>query len=403
MAVKVCDMIMGAGKTESAITQMKRDKDSKYIFITPYLDEVKRIKESCPDRNFKEPHNFGNGKLSSLHTLMEHGENIASTHALFRRYNDKTMELIKNGGYKLILDEVFDTVEMIDVSEDDVSIMLSEGIIGVGKAGRVFWTGGNYTGAFESVRDVCQSGNVILFNQKMMLWTFPEEIFHAFSDVIILTYLFDSQFQKYYFDMCGIETTRIGTIYKNGKYQFSDKYSVPDYVAELRSKIHIVENKRLNAIGEQNTAFSKSWYQKAVESKRHTRIKDLRNNMYNFFRNICNCKSDRVLWTTFSAFKEEVKSKGYTNGFLSCNARATNAYRDRDCLAYCVNVFYNPFMKRYFESHGVEVRQDEYALSEMIQWIWRSAIRDGRDIYIYIPSKRMRNLLKEWLDKQAEG
>lgn len=35
MNVKVCDMIMGAGKTESAITQMNEDEESKYIFVTP--------------------------------------------------------------------------------------------------------------------------------------------------------------------------------------------------------------------------------------------------------------------------------------------------------------------------------------------------------------------------------
>ena len=52
MNVKVCDMIMGAGKTESAITQMNEAEESKYIFVTPYLDEVKRIKDSCEKRKF---------------------------------------------------------------------------------------------------------------------------------------------------------------------------------------------------------------------------------------------------------------------------------------------------------------------------------------------------------------
>lgn len=44
-----------------------------------------------------------------------------------------------------------------------------------------------------------------------------------------------------------------------------------------------------------------------------------------------------------------------------------------------------------------------WALSEMIQWIWRSAIRDGEDIYIYIPSERMRNLLSDWIDEVSSG
>ena len=39
-----------------------------------------------------------------------------------------------------------------------------------------------------------------------------------------------------------------------------------------------------------------------------------------------------------------------------------------------------------------------YALSEMIQWIFRSRIRNNEDINIYIPSSRMRNLLIEFLE-----
>ena len=58
----------------------------------------------------------------------------------------------------------------------------------------------------------------------------------------------------------------------------------------------------------------------------------------------------------------------------------------------------NPFLVNFFSKRGIKVSQDEYALSEMIQWIWRSAIRNDEKIYIYIPSERMRNLLKNWLD-----
>ena len=44
------------------------------------------------------------------------------------------------------------------------------------------------------------------------------------------------------------------------------------------------------------------------------------------------------------------------------------------------------------------VDEDGYALSEMIQFIWRSAIRNNEPIYCYIPSKRMRDLLQGYID-----
>lgn len=61
MIVKVCDTIMGAGKTESAITLMNQDKESRYVFITPYLDEVERSNGVAVAENSKIQQSKCNG------------------------------------------------------------------------------------------------------------------------------------------------------------------------------------------------------------------------------------------------------------------------------------------------------------------------------------------------------
>ena len=109
------------------------------------------------------------------------------------------------------------------------------------------------------------------------------------------------------------------------------------------------------------------------------------------------------MWTTYKDYKGLLSGKGYTSGFLSYNTRSTNEYRIKTHLAYCANIYFNPYLKNYFLDHGVEVKEDKFALSELIQWIWRSAIRDGKEIWIYIPSKRMRTLLQEWLNSLSKG
>lgn len=402
MIVKVCDTIMGAGKTESAITLMNQDKESRYVFITPYLDEVERIKRSCCGRKFKDPQSKGKGKLENLHYLLSMGDNIASTHALFESYNDETISLIQDGGYKLILDEVFQAVQTIPISPKDLQ-MLKREMIEVDSEYRVRWVNDDYEGRFEDLRDMCMTGNVILYNDCLLLWKFPIEVFQSFNEVIILTYMFDAQVQKYYFDIHNIEVQRIGTVCENGVYHFSDTPHIPDYVVELPKKIHIIEDEKLNKIGEMRSSLSVSWYKKARDTKGQPLIKQLRNNLTNLFKNMLNSSSDRNLWTVFKDYQALLKGKGYTKGFLSCNVRATNAYRNRDCLAYCVNVYYNPLLKNYFQEQGVEVREDDYALSEMIQWVWRSAIRDGKEIWIYIPSRRMRELFRNWLNGISHG
>jgi hypothetical protein len=42
--------------------------------------------------------------------------------------------------------------------------------------------------------------------------------------------------------------------------------------------------------------------------------------------------------------------------------------------------------------------KDAYALTELIQWVWRSRIRKGEPITLYLPSPRMRRLFEEWLN-----
>jgi hypothetical protein len=109
-------------------------------------------------------------------------------------------------------------------------------------------------------------------------------------------------------------------------------------------------------------------------------------------------KSKDILWTTYKDYKTKLSGKGYSKNFLSCNARATNDYKDKSVIAYCVNIFLNPMIKQFFNNKDVSVMEDNFALSEMLQFIWRSAIREGKEIHLYIPSQRMRNLLLNWLE-----
>lgn len=402
MTVTVCDMIMGAGKTSAAIAKMNSDTESRYIFITPFLAEVERIKEGCAARSFYDPKNFGCRKLDDLHEKLSRGCNIASTHALFHTYNDTTIRLIREGGYKLILDEVTDVYENLKISPKDIELLRHHNTISVSEAdGRVRWLDNEYDGEFNELRDTILTGHVTLCKGCMMLWTFPIEVFEAFRDVLVLTYLFDAQPQKYYFDINGVGIRRIGTTYERGAYHFCDVPAVPAYVRTLRDKIHVLDDAALNAIGDVDGTLSVSWYQREAKRRGKPSINRLKNNLGNVFKHRYGTPMKRNLWTTYKDYCDVLKGKGYTGGFLSWNTRATNAYRDRDHLAFCVNLYFNPVLKNFYMERGVDVQEERWALGEMIQWIWRSAIRDGNEIWLYIPSRRMRMILLDWLDELA--
>ena len=186
---------------------------------------------------------------------------------------------------------------------------------------------------------------------------------------------------------------------EDGVYRFVDyPGKKPDYVRTLKDKIHILDNYKMNNIGNDKYALSINWFQKDKSD-----VKQLKNNIDNCFNNIWRKESSKKkLWGTYKVSFNQLKGKGYTKSHLNFNTKATNSYKDRNCLVYAVNVFMNANEKVFYHRYGVEVDEDVYALSIMVQWIWRSAIREGNDIYIYIPSRRMRNLLTDWINSISQ-
>lgn len=127
----------------------------------------------------------------------------------------------------------------------------------------------------------------------------------------------------------------------------------------------------------------------------------LKNNLVNFFRNKMKTKSSQNLWTTFVDYKSLISGSGYGRSFIPLNMRASNKYRDRISVAYPVNRYLNTGVKNFFVKHNIKVDEDGFAVSEMLQFIWRSAVREGKEIWVYIPSARMRSLLEQWIEQNS--
>lgn len=102
--------------------------------------------------------------------------------------------------------------------------------------------------------------------------------------------------------------------------------------------------------------------------------------------------------TTFKGFKDKLTPAGLSSKFVSVNARATNEFQHKSTCIYFANIYVNPLTKNFFHKQGVEVNVDLYALSELLQWIFRS--RTGEPINVYIPSVRMRTLLERYLNNE---
>lgn len=407
--VKVCDAIMGTGKSSAAITYLNEHPDDKFIYITPYLDEANRIKRGCPDMHFVEP----SGKLKqydfkkSVHTaaLIKEGQNITTTHQAFKGYTPATLADIKTQNYTLIIDENVDVLETFEFHPDDLQIAVDAGYIadnnGVYSIAREDYKGH----ALSELFTLLKSRELVRMTDKeeneLFYWALPPELLTSFKDVFILTYLFKGQSLHHFMEIYNIPYEYIGIEHTDdGGYRFGPYPGyTPEYVYHLKDMLHILDRDRINDVGDDYHALSMNWFKRGGSG-----VEQLKKNISNCYNNIWrDIPADRRLWGSYKGAYNQVRGKGYSKSFLTFNAKATNAYRNKDCLVYIANLFMNVNEKKFYNMHGIEVDEDAYALSIMVQWIWRSAIRDGTEVYLYIPSRRMRTLLIDWIEKTSKG
>ena len=147
-------------------------------------------------------------------------------------------------------------------------------------------------------------------------------------------------------------------------------------------------------------------------------------------------KPEEILWTSFKDqswgletdktiardTKIQVQNKKHSPNFCQSSIRATNDFRETSVLVFLINKFWNRFIYRAItlinkdmpaldkievikgdipkNNISLPTIDDMYGLSVLIQWMFRSRIRKSprESIKIYIPSKRMRDLLYKWLE-----
>lgn len=397
--ITVVDARMGRGKSSAAIRYMNRYKGAKrFLYITPYLNEVDRICEQC---DFDQSDSDYMSKSAELKTHIRHGKNVAATHSLFYLMDEEALELVRANHYSLIIDESIQVIERLNVTDKDFALIISQ-LADVGENGVVRWKDKEYDGRFCDYKELADAGSLRMIDSALLNVMNPDML-RSFDEVFMLTYLFDGQYQKAYLDFFGFDYRIIGVELDEDGYRFSNAPDSPPPL-DYRSLIRIVDTPAMNKVGDGKFALSKNWFTRRGYD--HPDIRALRNNLKKFFQGVPGGSHDSRLWTSFKDARDKLTDRRtgrFRNNFLQVNARATNEFRNRTDIAYMANRFVDPNLLKFFSERDIEINSDHFALSEMLQWIWRSAIRDNKPINLYIPSSRMRELLIDWMNSTSEG
>lgn len=414
--IKVVDMPMGTGKSSAAITYMNEHPEKRFLYVTPFLDETERIVKACSGLHFISPsdripeYSFAKGR--HLRSLINRHANVSMTHALFTRIDDDMATAITDQGYTIIIDEVIDVFGETGTSPEDIRMLLDTGYLeqrggdGDCEYFRVSEKARGYSGVFNKIFSDLRCGQIVQMNgvdsgkrAKYGFWEINRRLFTLSEEMFILTYMFDGTQMRGFLESNNIPYTYVGVRKdEGGKYRFSEIGELPDYIANLRNMIHVCDRDSINKIGNEEGALSATWVRSGGADGR---LAALSRHINTYFRRHvpASIGGDKTLWTTYMNGKDSVKGKSASvKNFLAFNYKATNNYSDRAALAFCVNIYMNPNLYNYLKRAGVEIDNDRYALGVMVQWIWRSRIRNGQEIWIYIPSRRMRRLFLGWID-----
>lgn len=404
--VTIVDYPCGLGKTNTLLSILKEKSELKVLVVVQTLSESDRIVSSLPKGRIYAPEKQGpnySSKTEQLEQFAHQGVSIVITHRLYEKAGKIAIHG-GFGGYQVIIDEVPNTVSVIKSSLDAVSFKefyVNTGYFSIEKDGHVLATP---DGAKEELRlknaldetliRKIKSRMIYYDGKKNFIEVIPTALFTHTKKLTVLTFLSEGALFLRFLRKCGIEYKVLRSINANKNFK------------QLATKnLSIKTIKAINNIGlgyaKQTTYPIKS---KEVKTIR-TALKNLKQ------RTLKNVELEKVI-ITCAKKNWYKKTKGVYDlnkpGIFSTDSRMfkganwiPNTTRGTNNYSHCAHAIYlyeqnvNPILLNWLNANNDQFKAD-FALTEMVQWIWRTRIRNGKPVDVYMPSSKMRTIIDDW-------
>lgn len=408
--VEVLDRLMGSGKTNAIIKWMEQNPTESYIYVSPLLSEVEeggRLCRSLTNLSFEYPQDDLQTKGEDMLEMLRTGSNVACTHSLYLSLTEDHLREIEYHGYTVIIDEEVNLINSVTgYTRGDYQWLFDHNHIETDSVtGQVSWVGDETLpkdNKYYRFKSYCDNNSMYVTKRDnyMMVSQLPISLISCAKRVIILTYMFKGNILDCFLKIKGIQTVDFTDIHLDD----SHKRDIKNLITLIEPPKHLVKMK-----------MSKSWYEDKITSDDILQIE-------RFIYNVASkskAKSEDVLYThpkerfeSDSKRKILIKPNGYykkrdgKGGFNKCwlasSTKATNLYAGKWCLIHCYNRYPQTPVEAYINDYGndigVRLNTEVFALSEMLQWVWRSRIRKGEPIVLAIGSARMCRIFSRWLD-----
>lgn len=396
--VTIVDRPCGFGKTSKLLIPQLAE-GGPYLVVVPLLSEVDRIiaEAAVP---VEAPSDVQGTKTDNLRGLLIDRLNIVTTHAMYSRLARLCREGLLEG-YRLVIDEVPSVIEVVSgpLPKSWDEFYVGDGYVEVDPIdGRVSPTAkwvDLKDGVSDSLNtdlfDLASSGRLHVTDRTFFLSVLPVELLSAGMAVTVYTYMTEASYLVAYLNKMGVS------------YEIDvDPQEDERFRSRSARLITIRDIPSLTDIKWSHTAQGKI---RPAEARRIAgAMKSIRQNKIPEvpLQDIL-VTTRKGLWTVDHQGSDR-RAGAFSKGTRMTGANwVANTTRGTNYFIHCSHVFYlydqhpNPGITGWL---GIEGRghSEAYALSEMVQLVYRSRVRRGEPITLYVPCQRMRNIFTGWLE-----
>ena len=421
--VEILDSIMGSNKTNRVLDWIDSNPNERYLYISPLLSEVdntSRLATNLKHVSFEFPSTDEyDTKTDDLLSKLEVGANISCTHSLYLSMTEKHLDLIEKFEYIVIIDEEVGVIDAFKkYSTDDLAYLNSNGDIEISdEDGMISWVGAELgkKAKYKQFYNLCKAKAVYATKRSdtMLVTQMPVELFTRAKRVIIMTYMFNGNVLDNFLKLKKVEVVPFTEVQptqidKQEIRELIDLKPLDRKLLKLSMSVYgydKMDKKGFDLISNYIRSTGLSVGAKAIDT------------MYTLPKAVSPVEvksGKRVAPRGYLTYKTELldedgvvvldsKGKPKTEDnycWLHSGCRATNKYAYKWYLVHCYDRHPNLSVETYLKEYGCPVDKNVFALSEMLQWIWRSRIRKGECIVLAIPNTRMHNLFIDWLNRE---
>jgi len=404
----IVDYPCGLGKTNALVSILEARPDLLVLVVVQTLSEVDRIISSVPKGRIYAPEGPGSlhkTKGEQLEPLVCEGRSIVITHKLYERAG-----ILANQGafsrYQVIIDEVPNAVSVSDLVLDPVSFKefyVGPGYCHIEQGGRASMTNKGEeeearlkTALDERLISNIRSGRLYYDGKKHFIQTIPTSLFTHADSVTVLTFLSEGSLFLKFLEKHQIDYRVLRSSKCNQEFQQRARDNL---------RIH-----RMPSLDKVSFGYSKQTSYKPKSKE----VGSIRNALKNLKQRdlagvdlknlIITCAKQNWFHRSGSSYNEAKPSlfsidsrmlKGAN--WLPNTTRGTNDYLHCTHAIYLYEQNANPILLNWLDANDTQFKSD-YALTEMVQWLWRSRVRRNEPVDVYMPSKKMRGIIEKWME-----